>query len=649
MAVSRFDTMNVSQFNPLSMEEIWKPSMVLREQHDRLQEEYDQAAILSAQGLSGLNPEQDAAALTAHQTYQQELEKAANDLSSKGFIDSGRRQNLSKLKTMYATQVLPYEKQLAERKRASEMLWERKLADPSYQETFDPSSISLDRGIKDPNAFKFQGVSKSAIEKEVASKAVLIKDYVDKQPEIGRALLPFQRLMKTMQGASFEDIQKALALEVGDQPASALIGALNTIVKDTVGKYNVDEMFSGRSDVIEDIYKAAGSGLIAAIGGPKYSVLTDSYQMNKQLADDAHARQMEELEAKENYKRREAEKGYSIAFAQQPTQNTVDEGKRLSTDLVSKEFSFNKNTGKLEGEVVKDKSIAGMFKGAGATRGGGMSRHVQMKDAGAMKSVIDSARNQLAARNPANKKLSDKQVYEELKSNEQLRAESYKALNHTYYAVKDKNMAENIYNDAFLEMTGNKSFVLYDEYNQSIAGGQSLNATLKNTDITADKVQRYIKDNNIKPSFDATSGMWVYQVPDKMAESKGGTLSPASDSQRYYTIGIATDAEQSARVQQVEAVRNAKYSGATAPVKINKGQLSAVVNEGGQQKRIPYDVYYDPSSGTVNKVAIHKGKQHILESVNSDAYINELNSYTTALDRPGTQGNTYYHSNRKSD
>lgn len=644
MAVSRFDTMNVSQFNPLSMEEIWKPSMMLREQHDRLQEEYDQAAILSAQGLSGLNPEQDAAALTAHQTYQQELEKAANDLSSKGFIDSGRRQNLSKLKTMYATQVMPYEKQLAERKRAAEMLWERKLADPSYQETFDPSSVSLDRGLKDPNAFKFQGVSKSAIEKEVASKAVLLKDYADKQPEIGKALLPFQRLMKTMQGASLEDIQKALALEVGEQPANALIGALNTIVKDTVGKYNVDEMFAGRADVIEDIYKAAGAGLIAAIGGPKYSVITDSYNMNKQLADDAHARQMAQIKAQKEAEAEAAKAKYSLAFAQQPTQNTVDEGKRLSSDLLTKKFSFD-HSGKLLGEeVIKAGSIPRGMSGLGVSP---KSKGVVKSES--MNAIVNSARQILISQNPKNKNLSDKQVYESLRQNEQLRAESSKALNHTYYAVKDKNMAENIYNDAFLEMTGNKSFILYDEYNQSIAGGQSLNATLKNTDITADKVQRYIKDNNIKPSFDATSGMWVYQVPNKMSESRNGVLSPASDSDRYYTIGVATDAEQTARVQQVEAVRNAKFSGATAPVKINKGQLSAVVSDGGQRKTIPYDVYYDPASGTVNKVAVHNGKQAVLERVDSDAYINELNSYTTGLDRPGTQGHTYYHSNRKSD
>lgn len=475
MAVSRFDTMNVSQFNPLSMEEIWKPSMMLREQHDRLQEEYDQAAILSAQGLSGLNPEQDAAALTAHQTYQQELEKAANDLSSKGFIDSGRRQNLSKLKTMYATQVMPYEKQLAERKRATEMLWERKLADPSYQETFDPSSVSLDRGLKDPNAFKFQGVSKSAIEKEVASKAVLLKDYADKQPEIGKALLPFQRLMKTMQGASLEDIQKALALEVGEQPANALIGALNTIVKDTVGKYNVDEMFAGRADVIEDIYKAAGAGLIAAIGGPKYSVITDSYNMNKQLADDAHARQMAQIKAQKEAEAEAAKAKYSLAFAQQPTQNTVDEGKRLSSDLLTKKFLFDPS-GKLLGEeVIKAGSIPRGMSGLGVSP---KSKGVVKSES--MNAIVNSARQILISQNPKNKNLSDKQVYESLRQNEQLRAESYKALNHTYYAVKDKNMAENIYNDAFLEMTGNKSFVLYDEYNQSIAGGQSLNATLKN-------------------------------------------------------------------------------------------------------------------------------------------------------------------------
>lgn len=647
MAVSRFDTMNVSQFNPLSMEEIWKPSMMLREQHDRLQEEYDQAAILSAQGLSGLNPEQDKAALTAHQTYQQELEKAANDLSSKGFIDSGRRQNLSKLKTMYATQVMPYEKQLAERKRAAEMLWERKLADPSYQETFDPSSVSLDRGLKDPNAFKFQGVSKSAIEKEVASKAVLLKDYADKQPEIGKALLPFQRLMKTMQGASLEDIQKALALEVGEQPASALIGALNTIVKDTVGKYNVDEMFAGKADVIQDIYKAAGAGLIAAIGGPKYSVITDSYNMNKQLADDAHARQMAQMKAQKEAEDEAAKAKYALAFAQQPTQNTIDEGKRLNSAIMNTNLVFDEKSGALKGAVGGiDYSKS---KPMGADYLYQSSKTKLQEPTPEVKAVMNSARQILVSQDPKNKNLSDKKVYKALKANEQLRAESYKALNHTYYAVKDKNMAENIYNDAFLEMTGNKSFVLYDEYNQSIAGGQSLNATLKNTDMTADKVQRYIKDNNTKPSFDATSGMWVYQVPDKMAESKNGNLSPASDSQRYYTIGVATDAEQVARVQQVEAVRNARYSGATAPVKINKGSLRAVVNDGGQQKTIPYEVYYDPSSGTVNKVAIHGKKQVILESVDSDAYINELNSYTTGLDRPGTQGNTYYHSNRKSD
>lgn len=645
MAVSRFDTMNVSQFNPLSMEEIWKPSMVLREQHDRLQEEYDQAAILSAQGLSGLNPDQDAAALAAHQTYQQELEKAANDLSSKGFIDSGRRQNLSKLKAMYSTQVLPYEKQLAERKRASEMLWERKLADPSYQETFDPSSISLDRGIKDPNAFKFQGVSKSAIEKEVASKAVLIKDYVDKQPEIGRALLPFQRLMKTMQGASFEDIQKALALEVGDQPASALIGALNTIVKDTVGKYNVDEMFSGRSDVIEDIYKAAGSGLIAAIGGPKYSVITDSYSMNKQLADDAHARQMAQMKAQKEAEQEALKAKHSMAYAPEPTQASIDENKRLSNLVMSTIPSFDKN-----GKISKTQTTF-RVDSDGTTSGGYIvTESVKIEDSklAPVSKMIDSARKYLISENPANKNLTDKQVYDRLRTSEALRAESYKTLNHTYRAVRDDNMANNIYTDVFSEMQGNKSFVLYDQYNQSIAGGVSLKSVLKKTGLSAPDVQKYILDNNVKPSFDETSGMWVYQVPEKISES-GQKKVADPRSERFLTIGVATDAEHVSRVQQVEAIRNAMYTGTTEPVKINKGTLRANAMQNGKPISIEYNLYYDPATETVNKVANQNGKNIIVQAQPAGEYINELNSYTTGLDNPANQAYNYYYSNRKND
>jgi len=159
--VSQYDVLNYAQYKPLSMQEIWAPSMQLREQHDKLQEEFSQQQTQGGLSLLGIDKVKDKAAYDIQQNFIQKTQEAANELATKGFIDSGRRRNLADLKALYSNQVVPLENQLKIRQGRAEELRKVQLQNPTYRATMNPNDVSLDAGLANPDAFNYDGVAGS--------------------------------------------------------------------------------------------------------------------------------------------------------------------------------------------------------------------------------------------------------------------------------------------------------------------------------------------------------------------------------------------------------------------------------------------------------------------------------------------------------
>jgi hypothetical protein len=147
----------------------------MRAQHDKLQEEYAQQELLGGAASLGLQKGIDDEAISINKGFIDETKKAADDLATKGFIDAGRRRNLSTLKQLYSEKVLPIQDALQKRNEAVKIDREMKLKDETYESKFDPSSKAVTSYFKDNNAFTPTGASKAIVAQDVAQQMTQLK------------------------------------------------------------------------------------------------------------------------------------------------------------------------------------------------------------------------------------------------------------------------------------------------------------------------------------------------------------------------------------------------------------------------------------------------------------------------------------------
>ena len=147
----------------------------MRENHDKLQEEYAQQEQQGGLSLLGIDPVKDKEAYDIQQNYIAKTKAAADELATKGFIDSGRRRGLMEVKSLYTNKVVPLQNQLAIRNARDEEY--RKLSmDPSWVGGRRPSDVSLAEGLKSPTAFDYKGISGEVLAKDAGMQA---KQYAD--------------------------------------------------------------------------------------------------------------------------------------------------------------------------------------------------------------------------------------------------------------------------------------------------------------------------------------------------------------------------------------------------------------------------------------------------------------------------------------
>lgn len=150
MAVNIYNQVPFNTYTPRSFQEMLAPVMYASEQEEKLQEQYAQTGSTIDKATAYLNPELDKETYAKMQQYKADVNKAVEDLSTKGFVDSGRKANLYKLKQRYDSDFAGTALQIEQRNAAAMMQAQMAQKDPSY--VYKPASnISIDEGVKNPN------------------------------------------------------------------------------------------------------------------------------------------------------------------------------------------------------------------------------------------------------------------------------------------------------------------------------------------------------------------------------------------------------------------------------------------------------------------------------------------------------------------
>lgn len=298
MAINIYDQMNYAQYNPMQtvpiMTELAKG---LRAEEDKLSEDYVTQQGLLGQAASKLITGVDDAEIALLKAQQDEINKAAEELSTKGFIDAGRRRSLLAAKGRYASEVLPMEDAIRRREESAKMHQQLKAKDQTY-EYADPYKTSLSAYRE--GASGSSGISGNVLGTQVAQVAASLGKG-QFESGLGKNLMPYQREYIQQTGFKPSDIQEAINSERTGQVAESTGGRiLQQVLKDTLNASGAVDTFGQDSAEYGRLFENAARGLYAGIGETKATPIADQFGM-------AVAKSELDLRNKMRYKQWEAD------------------------------------------------------------------------------------------------------------------------------------------------------------------------------------------------------------------------------------------------------------------------------------------------------------------------------------------------------
>lgn len=309
MAVNIYNQVPFNTYTPRSFQEMLAPVMYAAEEESKLQENYSETGSTVDKAMAYLNPELDKETYAKMQQYKTDIGKAVDDLSTKGFVDSGRKANLYKLKQRYDSDFAGTALQIEQRNAAAMMQAQMAQKDPSY--VYKPASnISIDEGVKNPNIWTDiiakGGISGEDLRQQTALQAKAIKDsIVTIEPKLqgmvapnGKPILD-QYIQKIVKGASPTEIYSAISGIVTDpSKASAITNQLMGIVDNVMTANNVDAVFTPNTQEYGSLRMKAAQGLFEAAGGVDFRNVTDqmSMEQRKEAMDLAAYKQKKQID-----------------------------------------------------------------------------------------------------------------------------------------------------------------------------------------------------------------------------------------------------------------------------------------------------------------------------------------------------------------
>jgi len=281
MPISQYDQLQYAAYKPLSMQEIWAPAQQMRDQHDKLQEEYAQQELLGGAASLGLQQGVDDKAIADNKSYMDAIKSATDELSTKGFIDSGRRRQLIGLKNQYAQTVLPIQNALKVRQEAIDFDKKMKAHDQTYRSTFDPSRVAVTDYLKNNQAFTPQGISVGTMSKDAANEFSQLKNMVSqKYPTLSQSGVIGTLWTKVNSGVPLEDIagfikNEAANKNIDPKVLSALVQEMHNIVENNLQKHGAYKAFGNDPKAINELRSSVANMAIYSLGDPKFGQMND--------------------------------------------------------------------------------------------------------------------------------------------------------------------------------------------------------------------------------------------------------------------------------------------------------------------------------------------------------------------------------------
>ena len=281
MPISQYDVLNYANYKPASLQDMFAPAEAMRQQEDKLQEEYAQQEQLGSLSLNNIDKVKDKKAYDIKQNYMQKTKEASDLLATKGIIDSGRRRELMNLKGMYNNQVIPYMNALAVRQAKSAEYSKITTDHPDWL-GLNPTNKSLDDYLTNPNVYDYTGLKGDVLKKAASDDA---GQYADQNLKtvLGHNVVPFKKLLTKYRGASINETLAAIHDNFDSKTANAMTTVLHNIRETTMDKYGVKDKLSNDPEQMRKAYEYIDSGILSAMGKTEQGTIDDSYNERKAL------------------------------------------------------------------------------------------------------------------------------------------------------------------------------------------------------------------------------------------------------------------------------------------------------------------------------------------------------------------------------
>lgn len=277
MAINAYDRANFAQYTPLSAQEILMPGQVMREQHDKLDEEYaninDQLQKAAFIAQNDPNPK----VRNQYANFADSLTKSRDDLMNNGITPTSRR-SMYNLRGKFQSEINPmivgYDLKRESINQYNQMLSK----DPTYI-GIDPSSRSVSDYINNGlQPITQQGYSGSLITKQVGEAAKQLSDRIYNDPQFRNTL---ESRFKDL-GLGSQYIQAIIQRGINPEDLDTN-PILQDLVKDVIKSTGIDQWANEQQ--MQQAMNFAKQGTYAAVGRTENQFLQDQdYDFSSKMA-----------------------------------------------------------------------------------------------------------------------------------------------------------------------------------------------------------------------------------------------------------------------------------------------------------------------------------------------------------------------------
>jgi hypothetical protein len=606
--ISQYDQMGYAQYKPLSIEEIWAPGREMRAQHDKLEEEYATQQALGSVGLNSLNPEKDKVALAAQKKYLDATKAAADELATKGFNNAGRRRQLADLRSMYTNEILPYQEQ-AKLRAIRDEEYRKASMNRDWIGGRRPSEVSLDEGLRNPNAYDYIGQDAGKMAETLGNKMAPYAQQLMSSGAIKKHKHPYayQALLSITQGvdpnvimASMQNNPEALK----DPAAKKLYNDMQVMLDQTLQEYNFSEIAPVGTPEYERGRMITARGFSKGIGNVSVQGAKDDWGMKIEMARRAKEEENEVAEK---------------LLLGSPYSVIGEEGASfMGNPMLSKNPLFDKDGSvqldipwvkRASDSTVRSSWAIDSFPGYGSTHEAN-NRKLNSEQR-QISQLINQYRKENNIPTSGDGRKTEKEIWDELKFNENWVKDYYSKSGHKIAPINDIVTSNSILNKA-LTLPSTTWVEFGGDYSKDMDTGIGIEQLAKRHGLKKDQIFNYIQNSGVRAGFNETTGTYSISFPKEM-KNIGTSGSPkwvaADDNSKDITVGFSYSNAHQAPVYAINAIRQAVSSNAKEPVKLSKG------------------AEYDRNSGLYTRHVYNPSDGKIYISYTSDSEGNNVKGY----------------------